>query len=47
MLKVKGNSLFDEKAALKAWLAGCWGLRVQHSQKSIQLNLGDRVQAVP
>src|SRR5215831_21309857 len=41
LLKVKGNSLFDEKAALKAWLA----LRkpdadnfVFNSQKSTQLN---------
>ncbi len=41
LLKVKGNSLFDEKAALKAWLA----IRkpdaadyVFNSQKSIQLN---------
>ena len=41
LLKVKGNSLFDEKAALKAWLdvrkpdAGDY---VFNSQKSIQLN---------
>src|SRR5215813_5392788 len=41
LLKVKGNSLFDEKAALKAWLA----VRkpdadnfVFNSQKSTQLN---------
>jgi integrase/recombinase XerD len=41
LLKVKGNSLFDEKAALKAWLA----IRepdadnfVFNSQKSTQLN---------
>lgn len=41
LLKVKGNSLFDEKAALKAWLAvrepdadNC----VFNSQKSTQLN---------
>jgi integrase len=41
LLKVKGNSLFDEKAALKAWLA----IRqpdadnyVLNSQKSTQLN---------
>ena len=41
LLKVKGNSLFDEKAALKAWL----GVReanadnfVFNSQKSTQMN---------
>jgi integrase len=41
LLKVKGNSLFDEKAALKAWLAvrkPDAGDFVFNSQKSIQLN---------
>jgi integrase len=41
LLKVKGNSLFDEKAALKAWLAvrkPDAGDYVFNSQKSIQLN---------
>jgi len=41
LLKVKGNSLFDEKAALKAWLAERKpdaGDFVFNSQKSIQLN---------
>lgn len=41
LLKVKGNSLFDEKAALKAWLAvrkADAGDYVFNSQKSIQLN---------
>jgi hypothetical protein len=40
-LKVKGNSLFDEKAAFKAWLAARKpdaGDFVFNSQKSIQLN---------
>lgn len=40
-LKVKGNSLLDEKAALKAWLAvrePDAGDYVFNSQKSIQLN---------
>jgi integrase/recombinase XerD len=41
LLKVKGNSLFDEKAVLKAWLAARKpdaGDYVFNSQKSIQLN---------
>ena len=41
LLKVKGNSLFDEKTALKAWLAirkPDAGEFVFNSQKSIQLN---------
>jgi integrase len=41
LLKVKGNSLFDEKAAFKAWLAvrkADAGDFVFNSQKSIQLN---------
>jgi integrase/recombinase XerD len=41
LLKVKGNSLFDEKAAFKAWLAVRkvdGGDFVFNSQKSIQLN---------
>jgi len=41
LLKVKGNSLFDEKAALKAWVAvrrPDAGDFVFNSQKSIQLN---------
>jgi integrase/recombinase XerD len=41
LLRVKGNSLFDEKAALKAWLAvrkPDAGDYVFNSQKSIQLN---------
>jgi integrase/recombinase XerD len=41
LLRVKGNSLFDEKAALKAWLAvrkADAGDYVFNSQKSIQLN---------
>ena len=41
LLKVKGNSLFDEKAALKAWLSvrrADAGDYVFNSQKSIQLN---------
>jgi integrase len=41
LLKVKGNSLFDEKAALKAWLAvrkADADNYVFNSQKSTQLN---------
>jgi integrase/recombinase XerD len=41
LLKVKGNSLFDEKAVLKAWLAvreADAGDYVFNSQKAIQLN---------
>ena len=41
LLKVKGNGLFDEKAALKAWLAvrrADAGDFTFNSQKSIQLN---------
>ena len=41
LLRVKGNSLFDERAALKAWLAvrkPDAGDFVFNSQKSIQLN---------
>ena len=41
LLRVKGNSLFDEKAVLKAWLAvrePDAGDFVFNSQKSIQLN---------
>jgi integrase len=41
LLKVKGNSLFDEKAALKAWLAVREPDADEHvfnSQKSTQLN---------
>ena len=41
LLKVKGNALFDEKAALKAWLAirkPDAGDYVFNSQKSIKLN---------
>lgn len=41
LLRVKGNSLFDEKAALKAWLAvrkPDAGEFVFNSQKSIQMN---------
>lgn len=41
LLKVKGNSLFDEKATLKAWLAvrqADAGDYVFNSQKSTQLN---------
>ena len=41
LLKVKGNSLFDEKAALKTWLAirqPDAGDFIFNSQKSIQLN---------
>jgi integrase/recombinase XerD len=41
LLKVKGNSLFDEKAALKAWLAARKpdaDEYVFNSQKSTQLN---------
>ena len=41
LLKVKGNSLFDEKAVLKAWLnvrQADAGEYVFNSQKSVQLN---------
>lgn len=41
LMKVKGNALFDEKAALKAWLAvrkADAGDYVFNSQKAIQLN---------